>query len=406
MDPSQQLQKLGQQAYKRKNFHAALSWFNSVIAQEREPSLDVLDNRAATYEKLGDLHAALKDGRRMVSDYKSSCTGYLRTGKILQLLGKDTTALGIYQYGLRNVPPSDTDFKILRQMHDGLSRSCIFGKAKDPLAVLPAEIAEMVLSYFDFRQIVSLARVSRTWQAYLTSMPSLWTELDFSAATTGITSSSQDPLLEKLPELRELSLANWRSHTPIPTPGKLEMGHLQKVTLENFRGEISLQSLPSLRSVELRECSYLLKQFSTFGVKPDLRVLGLSKFSISYAELEPKLLLQLIGSKVDDLKELRLRHCCTLEECDLAKMVDMGYFDQLVDLDLCGTRVTDSIIEKLAPRAQQLQRINLATTSVTGISVKTLALKPDAVAWARSTKGLIVRTGVSITKDGKNFRNG
>lgn len=236
-------------------------------------------------------------------------------------------------------------------------------------------------------------------------------------------SSSQDPLLEKLPELRELSLANWRSHTPIPTPGKLEMGHLQKVTLENFRGEISLQSLPSLRSVELRECSYLLKQFSTFGVKPDLRVLGLSKFSISYAELEPKLLLQLIGSKVDDLKELRLRHCCTLEECDLAKMVDMGYFDQLVDLDLCGTRVTDSIIEKLAPRAQQLQRINLATTSVTGISVKTLALKPgrrlahinisncprispDAVAWARSTKGLIVRTGVSITKDGKNFRNG
>lgn len=33
--------------------------------------------------------------------------GYLRTGKILQLLGKDSTALGIYKYGLRNVPPSD-----------------------------------------------------------------------------------------------------------------------------------------------------------------------------------------------------------------------------------------------------------------------------------------------------------
>ncbi|KAL9595626.1 MAG: hypothetical protein Q9219_006332 [cf. Caloplaca sp. 3 TL-2023] len=73
MDPAAEFQLLGQEAYKRKNFHAALGFFNSVISQERYPSLTVLDNRAATYEKLGDQQAALKDGRRMIQDFKTSC---------------------------------------------------------------------------------------------------------------------------------------------------------------------------------------------------------------------------------------------------------------------------------------------------------------------------------------------
>ncbi|KAL9017749.1 MAG: hypothetical protein Q9185_004906 [Variospora sp. 1 TL-2023] len=179
MDPCDQLQKLGQGAYRCKNYPAALDFFNSVIFQEKNPAIDVLDNRAATYEKLGDLHAALKDGRRMITDHKTSCAsaclnrpkGYLRTGKTLKLLGKPTTALGIYQYGLRNVPPDDPNFKVrvcllvlldhmltlsklLRRMHEDIIRSYGTGRAKDPLTVLPAEIAEMILSYLDFRQIV------------------------------------------------------------------------------------------------------------------------------------------------------------------------------------------------------------------------------------------------------------
>lgn len=33
MDPSNQIQKLGQQEYRRKNYHAALNFFNSVRFQ-------------------------------------------------------------------------------------------------------------------------------------------------------------------------------------------------------------------------------------------------------------------------------------------------------------------------------------------------------------------------------------
>ena len=37
--------------------------------------------------------------------------GYLRTGKILQMLDKDDVALGIYKYGLDNVPPDDPNIE-------------------------------------------------------------------------------------------------------------------------------------------------------------------------------------------------------------------------------------------------------------------------------------------------------
>ena len=40
--------------------------------------------------------------------------GYLRTGKILQLLGKEDVALGIYKYGLRNVQSDDPNKKVFR----------------------------------------------------------------------------------------------------------------------------------------------------------------------------------------------------------------------------------------------------------------------------------------------------
>lgn len=38
--------------------------------------------------------------------------GYLRTAKILQLQEKYKAAADIYRYGLRNVPPSESNFKV------------------------------------------------------------------------------------------------------------------------------------------------------------------------------------------------------------------------------------------------------------------------------------------------------
>ncbi|KAL8903548.1 MAG: hypothetical protein Q9207_003853 [Kuettlingeria erythrocarpa] len=232
MEPSDVLRKLGRQEYKRKNYHGALNFFNSAISHEKVPAIEALDNRAATYEKLGDLHAALKDGRRMVSEYKSSCVGYLRTGKVLRLLGKEETALGIYKYGIRNVPPGDPTFQLLNQMYDETRRACGPRKARDPLTLLPTEVAQMILTYFDFREIVSIVRVSTQWRDYLTSMPGLWTKLDFSAAKAKIPGTAIQKYLQysRAGDLKHLSITHCTTLRELELTEMVSRGYMDKLS--------------------------------------------------------------------------------------------------------------------------------------------------------------------------------
>lgn len=46
------------------------------------------------------------------------------------------------------------------------------------MSQLPLELAEMVLSYLKFNELVNALRVSKHWKAILTSRPALWTNMD------------------------------------------------------------------------------------------------------------------------------------------------------------------------------------------------------------------------------------
>ena len=116
----------------------------------------------------------------MIEQEKFNCVGYLRTGKILQLMENSSTALDIYQLGLRRIPPSDPNTKLLHGLHNKLARQCAPPKAVDPLQILPIEIVEYIICYLNFTDIVNILRVSKSWKALLRSMPKIWTNLDFS----------------------------------------------------------------------------------------------------------------------------------------------------------------------------------------------------------------------------------
>ncbi|KAL9047364.1 MAG: hypothetical protein Q9206_006825 [Seirophora lacunosa] len=264
-------------------------------------------------------------------------------------------------------------------------------RAKDPLTVLPAEIAEMILSYLDFRQVVSLIRVSSKWQECLISMPILWKSLDFSVAKASISPSAiqkylgfskgnatKDPLLEQLTEIRELTLDNWSSSTNIPTPGKIEMDQLHHLRLRNFfGGGVSLQSLPRLRFLQLDGGYSLIRQPSIEDPEPDPRISGLVELLVPRATFKADELMRILGPNTGDLRRLSLPHAVWLEEADLDILVRSGMLDPILDLDLSGTKVTDEVIESLAPRARQLRSIRLGSTRITGISVKALVARSD-----------------------------
>ena len=148
---SAELQERGQILYRRKDYSKAVEAFSEAIESEPNLTVSLLDNRAAAYDKLGDVTAALKDAKSAIRLREKDSTGYLRAGKLLQKAGKPDVALGIYKLGMRKVV---RNFDVLHRLHDALLRSTAPPTAADPFAQLPLELVEMVLAHLNFRQIV------------------------------------------------------------------------------------------------------------------------------------------------------------------------------------------------------------------------------------------------------------
>ncbi len=92
-------QEQGRALYKRGEYKEAIKWFDRAIG--RSPTVQLLDNRAASCEKLGDLQAALQDAKKAIQLHREDATGYLRAGKILIKMDKQSVALEIYTHGLK-----------------------------------------------------------------------------------------------------------------------------------------------------------------------------------------------------------------------------------------------------------------------------------------------------------------
>jgi len=117
---AEEYQALGREYYKLKQYEKAVETFTSGI--ETCPTASLYDYRAATYEKLENFNASVKDGREMIRLNKKDVKGYLRTASVLEKMEKPETALGIYKYGMKNVPVDDKNFKVLRRRRSSASK--------------------------------------------------------------------------------------------------------------------------------------------------------------------------------------------------------------------------------------------------------------------------------------------
>lgn len=123
------LRSMGRGLYLQKDYVEALECFHAVrfavsaLTSETKKliqaikaggtiDIELFDHRAATYEKLEDLPAALRDARHMIKLEESAASGYLRAGKVLQKMEKPDTARQIYEMGLRRVPPDNAQYEV------------------------------------------------------------------------------------------------------------------------------------------------------------------------------------------------------------------------------------------------------------------------------------------------------
>lgn len=92
----------GLKLYKQSKYEEALESLNAAEeAKNGGADLEILDIRAGTHIRMKNHDAALADARRMLVLDKTYVPGYLRTGRILELMDKSELALKIYESTLR-----------------------------------------------------------------------------------------------------------------------------------------------------------------------------------------------------------------------------------------------------------------------------------------------------------------
>lgn len=72
----------------------------------------ILDQRAATYEKLNDLQRALRDGENLIKLEPISCKGYLRVAKLHTIMGNELESYKVLQRGVYTIESAIKKFRI------------------------------------------------------------------------------------------------------------------------------------------------------------------------------------------------------------------------------------------------------------------------------------------------------
>jgi len=102
-------------AYNSQDYGKAIKFYDRAIGLT--PSVRLYDNRAACYEKLGELNHALQDAGKAVQLDRRDPTGFLRAGQILVKRNEKQAALQTYQRGLKHVHPASKNYKVCFTPH-------------------------------------------------------------------------------------------------------------------------------------------------------------------------------------------------------------------------------------------------------------------------------------------------
>ncbi|ODV81478.1 uncharacterized protein CANTADRAFT_43981 [Suhomyces tanzawaensis NRRL Y-17324] len=266
----------------------------------------VLDQRAATYEKMGQTDRALKDGFQLTKLEPIGCKGYLRVGKILMLLNREWESYKWYQKGVSKIEKAikehkiEVPHKLFKSLKDKYlemkelveSTQIPSGKNKveysnqslgmrrettssansntastivrastlpsgsstteNPFMHFPSEILQIIFQFIPFKQLLSCHLVCKNWYSKLTQIPVLYTKkVNFKVQITLEEFLSGVALLKKV-----LRWTNLKMLHSFRLRSSLNSAHLNKII-----STIITEPSFSLRSLEIFDPSFSFQLF-------------------------------------------------------------------------------------------------------------------------------------------------
>ncbi|KAF2127997.1 hypothetical protein P153DRAFT_423965 [Dothidotthia symphoricarpi CBS 119687] len=352
-------QELGRRYFKLKDYDKAAESFTQGIVIS--PSVSLYDHRAACYDRLKDLNAAVKDGREMIKLDKKDVKGYLRTASVLEKMDKPDTALGIYKYGMKNIAIGDKNFKLLQQLHDKLTRKLSPPMAIDPFTILPVELVEMILAYLPFRNVVNCMRVSRGWRDYLAKLSRVWMHLDLSGARKSVPRSFVDKAVRR---------SEYRL-TRITVDRFEHMDVLKNIARAcKSLADVEFLALPGHVSASLIDIVQLAPNLKRFVMHPDISLDTATQILHHRPTLEHFEIRSILRRRYTGTWKGPFPNLHTLS---LTQQVDGGTDLSLASL-ISLTPALQSLTLTVVPTIQELP--SLLTTSLTTLTLKHLRAGP------------------------------
>lgn len=197
------LAKQARSAYSEKRYNDAVKVLTESLSLKNcsiEARLNALDARSQCYSKLRKYDAALQDARSMLHiSNKRSQNGYIRCSQAELLRGNHAAATKWLEHGINKMPQNKWDFQVqLERVKIAVRKHLADQKRRDPIASVPLEILQLILSYLDYQSVSKLLRVCRTWQKLLSRLPPLIHTVDFSQTRCKISYQACHAALRRL----------------------------------------------------------------------------------------------------------------------------------------------------------------------------------------------------------------
>jgi hypothetical protein len=241
----------GSRQHEKKSHRESLAPTNIIASPSKdsdmESKMQTLDLRVAASLKSNNLPAARRDAILMIRTNKNDGRGYVRCGQIDRLAGNIPAASQWYEHALRRVPESDRFCPYIKEQ---LRKITVASRPRDPVASLPAEIMELVVSHLEYREIARAHRVSRLWAGVLPTIRPMSDCIDFRFSNKAVSATSANTALRRVKKsARTLHLSNLSEPARRSVKSHLDdykdYPKLQTLSLSSM--DYSLWSLPFFR---------------------------------------------------------------------------------------------------------------------------------------------------------------
>lgn len=195
-----------------------------------------------------------------------------------------------------------------------------------------------------------------------------------------MTLSFQNGLLRFIPHIRNLSLQNWEFSDTALTPDFSYLAELEDLMLVKFESEGFPRLPSSIISLDLSDSDRLVRPSAVGPLPSEMKPFPkLARLLLPRLyHLKPAFLEVLLRENQNKLRALNIASCLQITLSEIHWLIGSGKLVHIVELTLNTPDFSDEDATTLANQCHDLRVVDFSETSITGIGVKALVLKPGS----------------------------